>query len=376
MKKDKRPDYTSEAPLAVADVQRLPYVPATKPIPDRLRDAIRHPRVLFTPRGNVDSPASLARLLSRVDGVPGSFALSTADLGIPLQSGTLMALPSSLGRAAQSTPPLRLPWWPAAVLPLAALSSAPERFTEKGLGKVEPLIVHGEENRIGFYPGAYPYQCIGQLFVYRLIGGKWEASKAGTGTLVGDRVVLTARHVMPAGGPDVRVEFVPACYNGVSLVGEGFRSWVTDWIGWDSTEHAFDFAGLRLEQPLGSMLGYFGSKTYDTDWEDQPRWFCVGYHTDRFGGDRPSFQSGVAVDENHDSGPATVLLTSADADHGGSGGPMFGLWPEQEPYMIAALGALTIAREDVFSPAKEFTAFVGGRALPVLIEALRAEWPA
>jgi hypothetical protein len=74
------------------------------------------------------------------------------------------------------------------------------------------------------------------------------------------------------------IKFVPGYFDGHSVAGAGVESWVTDVHGYDAGQRqAWDLAVMRLENPLGGRLGTFGAKTYDDDWEDDPRWTLAGY---------------------------------------------------------------------------------------------------
>jgi hypothetical protein len=75
--------------------------------------------------------------------------------------------------------------------------------------------------------------------------------------------------------------FVPSYYDGSSLLGFGGQSYVSDARGWDVSyisrlPDAHDMAVLRLYDPLGDWLGYFGSKPYSNSWTGQPYWNITG----------------------------------------------------------------------------------------------------
>lgn len=57
----------------------------------------------------------------------------------------------------------------------------------------------------------------------------------------------------------------------------------------------YDWAILRLYQPLGSALGYYGFNGYSSSWNNQPWWSIVGYPGAIANAQRPSFQGGITV---------------------------------------------------------------------------------
>jgi hypothetical protein len=95
------------------------------------------------------------------------------------------------------------------------------------------------------------------------------------------------------------MRFVPAYYDGASLLGAGGEAYVSDARGWDVSYRsrypdAHDMAVLRIYEPLGDWLGYFGSKAYLSRWTGQPYWNITGYPDAVAGAERPSYQLGSA----------------------------------------------------------------------------------
>lgn len=234
--------------------------------------------------------------------------------------------------------------------------------------------LYGNDDRRVFYPAGYPWQCIGKVFTYannRLLG-------TGAGVLVGPRHVLTAGHMVPWGQPVWGMQFVPGYYDGSSVSGPGATSWVSDAQGWNTGNQvaARDMAVLRLYDPLGGWLGWFGSKTYDDDWEDEPYWEMVGYPGDVAGAQRPSYELGISVLDDDSDGDALELEHHGDSTPGDSGGPFFSFWPDGFPYVIGTTsggenisgGFLGIGDEDNNIAA-------GGAAMVNLINWARNTWP-
>ena len=99
---------------------------------------------------------------------------------------------------------------------------------------------------------------------------------------------------------------------------------------------AHDISLLRLYDPLGDALGYFGSKVYDRAWQDGNYWALAGYPV-AVTSERPSFQLGIPVLDNDVDGDAMELEHQGDTTGGDSGGPFFGTWPDGFPYVIGTV---------------------------------------
>ena len=186
--------------------------------------------------------------------------------------------------------------------------------------RVTPLWVFGNDDRWQFRDASWPWGLVGRVFNNR--------GQSGSGTLVGNRIVITAGHMVPWGDNPWWMLFVPAYYDGTSLHGAGVQSHISDARGYDSNVSGYDWAVLRLYEPLGSSLGYFGYNGYSDSWNDQPWWSIIGYPGAVANAMRPSFQGGITVgDTDSDSNGGEELESgTADISPGDSGGPMFGWW--------------------------------------------------
>ena len=99
-----------------------------------------------------------------------------------------------------------------------------------------------------------------------------------------------------------------------------------------------DFVVLVLEQRLGDLCGWMGTRGYYQGWDGLAVWDHIGYPADLTGGQRPTFQESVAIDSTV---PPTILVPvvwgdedlqqRADIWPGQSGGPFFP-WFDSEPW--------------------------------------------
>jgi V8-like Glu-specific endopeptidase len=205
---------------------------------------------------------------------------------------------------------------------------------------VTPLYVFGPDDRVVYTDSSWPWGLVGKVFT----SGGW----VGSGALIGPRLVATAGHVVPWGSGSWWMRFVPAYYNGSSLHGAGVESYVSDARGYDTSGSVtgYDWAVLRLYQPLGDWLGYFGYNGYSSSWEDHPYWTVLGYPGAVGSGQRPSYQNGVSTfDDDSDSNGGLELETKADMTPGNSGGPMFGWW-SGDPRLVGVVSG----QEEDWSP--------------------------
>jgi hypothetical protein len=88
---------------------------------------------------------------------------------------------------------------------------------------------------------------------------------------------VTASHAVAAlwqnGQPLTEsITFVPAMFGGSSLLGPTWTAKVINIAAWDEVTDVvgYDMAIRQLDQPFGEWLGYFGTRGYDEDWEDNP----------------------------------------------------------------------------------------------------------
>ena len=197
---------------------------------------------------------------------------------------------------------------------------------------MRPLYIFGNDVRQPFFPSGYPWQCIGKVFAWN-DPYSFQWSWTGTGVLVSHNTVLTASHVVPWGADPAMIQFIPAYYNGVSTLGPNIYSYVDNAAAYynepdpNVDRPAWDFAVLRLIDPLGDSLGWFGGKTYSDSWNDGNYWNLVGYPGDIAGGSSRRGKAALAFTTTTrtatpwSSRPTTAMQHLATpADHSSLGG--------------------------------------------------------
>ena len=293
-----------------------------------------------------------------------------------LQAKTLSSAAAVSKKGAKQGRPNRPRWTTLAYRPRLADLPHTAWLRSAKRGFVRPLVdeaIFGAEDRQAFVPSSWPWTCIGKLTTF--VDGRF--SGGGTATLVGARTIATAAHVLPpeawAGG-NWSALFKAAWYCSSSLVGAGGVSWITGGRGYPSHEAGNDMAVLRLEQPLGDWIGFFGFRTYDDDWEGQSMWTHVGYPRALGMGDLPFRQSPISVYDD-DNGPddSLELQHYGDAGNGDSGGPLFGWWPDG-PYLVGVLSGNYRSSGFLGVGAYNHNVHAGGRALTRLCAHGRANW--
>jgi V8-like Glu-specific endopeptidase len=235
--------------------------------------------------------------------------------------------------------------------------------------RAEPLWVY-DSARYAFDDSSWPWGLVGRILN--------SDGFSGTGALIGDRVVVTAGHMVPWASGSVGpwwIRFVPAYFNGTSLYGAGVESYVSDARGYNTGGTGYDWAILRLYEPLGSSLGYFGYNSYSTNWNNLPVWSNIGYPGDIDNAEEPAFQQGFTInDTDGDSNGGEELETqNCDLNHGNSGGPCFAWWNNgTDPRIVAVVSS----QETEDSPSIQDNVFASGDGFVNLCAWGRANWPA
>lgn len=242
--------------------------------------------------------------------------------------------------------------------------------------KVTPHYLFGADNRQVYFPNGYPWRCVGKVEVWYIIGANWVFFGSGTGALVGDNIMVTASHMFPwfvgALGWGWAMKFTPAYYDGSSTYGSGVYSWCEVGQGYRDHDQGDDMIVMKLYTPLGNSLGWFGSKTYNDDWEDGNYWTKCGYPGAVSSGQRPSRIMWYPIVDDDWDGAGLELEYKADSSGGDSGGPVFGWW-DSGPHLVGVHSGGEEEYHFPFSIVKNNVA-AGGSILPNLIIWAQNNW--
>jgi V8-like Glu-specific endopeptidase len=197
--------------------------------------------------------------------------------------------------------------------------------------------IFGADDRKVFYSTAYPWRCVGR--VETPLG-------SGSGVMIGPRHVLTCSHVIDWQPNNTTgwIKFTPMYYNGSAPYGTAFGiktyyKYKVTGPTIDSTEGQYDYTVIVLDRLIGNSTGWLGAKSYTDSWDGKPVWTHAGYPFDLTGTQRPTYQTGIALDgdagttDDHES-----MNHKADVYPGQSGGPFWGYWGGQ-PYAVATQSA-------------------------------------
>ncbi len=236
--------------------------------------------------------------------------------------------------------------------------------------------IFGTDDRQVYYPSGYPWRCIGKVEVWYIVGTTWVFFGSGTGALVGDNIMATSSHMFPwfVGnfGWGWAMKFTPSYYDGSSTYGSGVYSWCEVGRGYSNHDQGDDMIVMKLYTPLGNSLGWFGSKTYNDNWEDGHYWTKCGYPGAVASGQRPSRIMWFPIVDDDWDGAGLELEYKADSSGGDSGGPVFGWW-DSGPHLVGIHSGSEEEYHFPFSIVKNNVA-AGGSILPNLIIWAQNNW--
>ncbi|MFC4527073.1 trypsin-like serine protease [Dyella halodurans] len=373
----------NKPPLSIDEVVLRDNIAATKKPPADTIALLTTRRLMLS--GPKDLPKELQKALSDMKRAePG--------LSLPLPPSTIIGLPGNTGErvphkalaasagTSSSGQPFKPDWAPLVYHP--KIGAKPRQKYLRGLGgrRIVPTdnqsFIYGSDDRRVFYPSGYPWRCIGRVDVYPNADAD-NFSSWGSGVLIGDRLVLTAGHVPPVNpAPGTwKMRFTAGMYNGSAVDGPGAVSYVSDFKGYTGGLSGVDYAVLRLYEPLGTHMGYFGWKTYDDSWTGGDYWWLAGYPFDIAAENSPSYQAGIAVlDQDSDQG-GLELEHHGDTASGDSGGPFWGFWDEG-PYVVGTVSGHEHVSGPSWAGGEDNNIAAGGSPLSNLLAWARSNWPA
>jgi V8-like Glu-specific endopeptidase len=237
-------------------------------------------------------------------------------------------------------------------------------------GDYTPLEVFPGDTRRLLTDSSWPWRLTGLVIN--------SDGKAGSGVLVGDRLMLTAHHMRP--GNSIAkgswwMTFAPH-FDGASSPSAPFgTSFVSDLCHYDEESDTdyivgHDFMLCRLYHPLGKHLGYLGSTSFDDGWRGMKVWHNIGYPIDVGGGTRPAVQLNQSMEDDYEDDDGQLIETETSLNHGNSGGPFFSRFTDGNVRLCGVVsGGLT------FNGDRD-NALAGGDDMVHLIDWGRSNWPA
>jgi V8-like Glu-specific endopeptidase len=220
------------------------------------------------------------------------------------------------------------------------------------------------DQRRVFSDTSFPWCTVGRVDVT----GGW-----GSGTLIGPRHLLCASHMMTWNADNTvnQVTFTPSYFGGSAPFGNSgiihwyaYRKVVGPILSVDDTEE--DYVVLVLNNRLGDICGWMGTRGYDSGWNGLADWDHIGYPQDIAGGTEPTFQNAIAIDSTTGGSDDEYLAQKADVIPGQSGGPFFGWWAgESWPRVVGVQSGQNSSTNSAG----------GGNDIPNLVNRARTDFP-
>lgn len=346
-----------------------------KTFPNKVPAAINDRRTLLFSGDQKEGPT--------IEKVNGGWSLNVPD-GVQMGLEAQAEKPAKIRQKASTIKLETAPYFPhesSIIYHPPSLGHYPEHIVRRRNGRrmQQHGIIFNNDDRELFNPGNdYPWRCAGRVLIWNNPGAFfWDPPDAsGTAALVGPNMVVTSSHLIPAGLSKFKAIFLPGLF-GAKRSFDQF-SYVKTWRQYSPYDQGSDIAIMRLHSPIGETLGWFGTKTYDDDWEDGNYWTRIGYAPiPAKGSDGTIPNRALNFPIIDDDGSYGVELEyRSDASPGDSGGPVFAWW-DGAPYIVGvhsggeeeldfgAFGRFFSALNNVAS---------GGPALPDLVNWGWSNW--
>lgn len=358
-------------PMTRREIEAIRAIKATKENQHLRPKFVSESRYIYVPAGIELAPKVK---VERIDDRPDGQILWK--IGIEIGAGVTPGFPmgntvqrhertNTFGKISH-LPSYRPEWMNVNFVPRTGAPPAEPKIRDKKGRKVKPLTVFPGDSRHILFDTSWPWVLSGKIIN--------SDGKSGSGVLIGDRLVLTARHVMPwtsiAAG-NWWMKFTPHYFDGTEPFGSSF---VSDARHYDLDDTDFnlahDYAVLRLFEPLGHRLGFLGTTSFDDNWRGLNVWSNIGYPFDAGGGERPAVQNYQPMEDDYEDDDGQTLETEASLNHGNSGGPFFA-WFENGT-QVRACGVVS---SEVSFNGDADNSVSGGDNLVNLVDWARANWP-
>jgi S1-C subfamily serine protease len=358
-------------PMTREEIESLTPIKATKENPHLRAKYIFQSTYVYVPASTELAPKVRSqRIDDRPDGQSlwkvGIEIVGGATAGFPMGNTVQKHERTNTAGKISSHPSYRPEWVDVSFSPKTGVRLGEPQIRDKKGRKCKPLTVFPGDSRQVLFDTSWPWLLTGKIIN--------SDGKSGSGVLIGDRLVLTARHVMPWNSIATGnwwMKFTPHYFDGTEPFGSSFVSDARHY-GTDDSDfnRAHDYAVLRLREPLGNQLGYIGTTNFDDGWRGLNVWSNIGYPFDVAGGERPAVQNYQPMEDDYEDDDGQTLETEASLNHGNSGGPFFA-WFENGT-QVRACG---VASFEVSFNGDVDNSVAGGDNLVNLVDWARANWP-
>ncbi|MGW5108891.1 hypothetical protein [Nocardia sp. NPDC004123] len=200
---------------------------------------------------------------------------------------------------------------------------------------------------------------------------------AGSGVLVGARLVLTADQLRPSQSiarGSWWMTFSPHFDSGADPNAPFGSSNVSDlahYNGGRDTEYGagHDFMLCRLFEPMGHRLGFLGATSFADNWRGLQVWHSIGYPADMGGGTRPAVWINQSVEHDHEDDDDWYIEAGASLDDGDASEIFFSWFDDGDVRLCGVVSGAESVDGDLDH------ALASGDDMVSLINWGRATWP-